>query len=249
MTEENWRFMNLNRIIFLLIIIFLVTKGLFAQGCKVKVNIYTDLPSSKIYLDTILIGKGNAEIDLDKGVYHLTVMEESDRWNAKSFIDTLKIIECRDTTIKFYFKSEVYLQTDPSDVYVYNYKELIGHTPMFISESTDSMLLKKPGYQERTITAFDLNKDEIIKMNFTGKVKAESFLQRNSFKILVAGIVALGSVSAYYKIKADNNFDKFQSTGEQKFLDLTHKFDLISGITFGALQINFGILIYNFLFD
>jgi hypothetical protein len=120
---------------------------------------------------------------------------------------------------------------------------------MFISESTDSILLKKPGYQERTITAFDLNKDEIIKMNFTGKVKGESFLQRNSFKILVAGIVALGSVTAYYKIKADNNFDKFQSTGEQKFLDLTHKFDLISGITFGALQINFGILIYNFLFD
>ena len=44
-------------------------------------------------------------------------------------------------------------------------------------------------------------------------------------------------------------FDEYQIVGDPALLDQTDKYDLISGITFTALQINFGLIIYLFLTD
>lgn len=238
--------MNLNKKIFF---ILLLAINIYGQDCKANLHIKTDLPSSKIYIDTSLIGKGNADIQLTKGKYHIVVMEESDRWNAKTFSDSITIKNCNDTTLSYTFKSQSYLDTEPQDVYVYKDSELIGHTPMFLPINTRQIILKKQGYAEKLINAQNLERNEKIKLTFMGEIKSQNFLEQNIFKILVGGIVALGGVSAYFKIKADNNFDEYQTTNEKFYLDRTHKFDLISGITFGALQVGFGFLIYYFLSD
>jgi hypothetical protein len=240
--------MNLNSRIFFVILPFLAF-NLYAQDCKANLHIKTDLPSSKIYIDTALVGRGSVDIEIAKGDYKIVVMEDSDRWDAKSFTDSMNINNCNDTTLSYNFRSEIYLNTEPQDVYVYQDSELIGHTPLFLSLNAEKLILKKPGYEEKVIIPRNLRANEKIKLNFTGIVKGQSFFERNIFKILVGGIVALGGVSAYYKLKADNNFDQYQSTGEQYYLDQTHKFDLISGITFGALQVGFCFLIYHFLSD
>jgi hypothetical protein len=65
----------------------------------------------------------------------------------------------------------------------------------------------------------------------------------------VSSIVVLGGITAYYKIKADKRFDDYQATGDGALLNETRKYDLISGISFAALQVNFGFLIYYFLKD
>jgi hypothetical protein len=36
-------------------------------------------------------------------------------------------------------------------------------------------------------------------------------------------------------------------TGNDDYLRQTRRYDLISGITFGAVQVNFGLLLYYFL--
>ncbi len=240
--------MNSNKKIFLIILLLLAI-NLHAQDCKANIHIKTDLPFSKIYVDSSLVGKGNSDIQLDKGKYHIVVMEESDRWNAKTFSDTINIADCNDTTLNYTFKSQTYLNTEPQDVYVYQDSELIGHTPMFLPLNAEKLILKKPGYEEKLVNAKSLINNEKIKLNFIGEIKGKTFFEQNVFKILVGGIVALGGVSAYFKIKADNNFDKYQSTENIYYLDQTHKFDLISGLTFGALQVGFGFLIYYFLSD
>ena len=177
------------------------------------------------------------------------VMEESDRWNAESHEDTLEITRCSDTTLIFNFRSEVYLNTDPQDAYVYQDSELIGHTPLFIPLNSEEVILKKPGFEDKIVKIRDLHADEKIPLNFRGEIKGKNFFEKNIFKILVGGIVALGGVSAYFKLKADNNFDEYQSSGDKYYLDQTHKYDLISGIAFGAVQVGFGFLIYYFLSD
>lgn len=231
------------------IIIFLLLPAVYlsAQNCKVKVGIKTDIPSSKIYLADSLIGRGNTDIELTMGEYHITVMDESDRWNAKAFNDTLRIENCSDTTLTYTFKSEVYLNTEPQDVYVYQDSELIGHTPLFLPINSEDIVLKKPGFEDRSLPPDELASGTKIILKFNGEPVNKSFFERNIFKILVGSIVALGGVTAYFKLKADNNFDKYLSSGDKYFLDQTNKYDLISGISFGALQVSFGFLIYHFL--
>ena len=240
--------MNLNKKILLFTFLPFFAVNIYAQNCKADLHVKTDLADSKIFIDDSLAGKGNADVEINAGKHYIVVMEETDRWNAKTFNDTINF-SCKDTTLEYYFKSEVYLDTDPQDVYVYKDSELIGHTPVLIPLKNENLILKKPGYSERTIKPVNINANEKIKLNFTGKQKEKTFFEKNIFKMLAGGIVALGGVSAYFKLKADNNFDRYQSTGKTYFLDLTHKYDLISGITFGALQVGFGFLLYYFLSD
>ena len=51
------------------------------------------------------------------------------------------------------------------------------------------------------------------------------------------------------KLEADKKFDDYLITGEQTLLDQTDRLDVISGISFVALQINFGLIVYFFLVD
>lgn len=240
--------MNLNKLILLLLLIVPVLY-LHAQECEASVKIKTDIPSAKIYINNNLVGNGNAEVKLGKGSYKIAVLEEADRWDSQSFEDTLRITSCNDTVLTYNFKAEVYLDTEPQDAYVYQDTALIGHTPLFIPLNTGSIILKKPGFEEKTVRVNELSRNEKVKLNFTGAKRGENFFEKNIFKILIGGIVAFGGVSAYYKLKADDNFDQYQFTGDQYYLNQTHKYDLISGITFGAVQVGFAFLIYYFLSD
>jgi len=87
----------------------------------------------------------------------------------------------------------------------------------------------------------------IFNRSFTNRSSNNSFLNSTMFKILIGTAVVIGGTSAYYKHRADENFDQYNLSGDKTYLDKTHKYDLISGIAFGALQINFGILVYYFL--
>jgi hypothetical protein len=240
--------MNLNKIILLLLLIASAL-NVYAQECKAGIQIKTDLPSAKIYINTKLAGTGSTETELEKGFYHIVVMEETDRWNSQSFEDTLEITDCSDTVLNYHFNSKVFLNTDPQDVYVYHDSSLIGHTPLFLSVNSGRILLKKTGFEEKTLNVRDIRNTDKIKLNFIGEKRGENFFEQNIFKILVGGIIAVGGVSAYFKIKADDNFDQYQLNGNQYYLDQTHKYDLISGIAFGAVQVGFGFLIYYFLSD
>lgn len=237
--------MNLNRII--LILFILAVSELSAQECKAKIAVSTDRASSVIYINHNFVGNGNVTIELDPGRYYLTVTRDPEGWNSQAFYDTLNIHSCIDTTISFSFNKQVYLNTEPQDVYVYQDSLLIGHTPLFLPLNTSAVSLKKSGYESKEIIPMDLKSYNLIKLNFIGEKKAESFFEKNIFKVLVGGIVALGGVTAYFKLKADDNFDQYQMTGDKYYLDQTHKFDLISGVAFGVLQLGFGYLIYHFL--
>jgi len=87
----------------------------------------------------------------------------------------------------------------------------------------------------------------IFNKSFTNGSSNNSFLNSTLFKILIGTAVVIGGTSAFYKHRADENFDQYNLSGDKTYLDKTHKYDLISGIAFGALQINFGILVYYFL--
>ena len=84
---------------------------------------------------------------------------------------------------------------------------------------------------------------------YINKNKTENFFSSSTFKILIGSAAVLGSVAAYFKIKADRKYDDYLQTKNRSTLDEVDRLDLYSGIAFGLLQINFGYLIYKFLTD
>lgn len=230
----------------LLSFLFIFTAA--AQDCKSKVNIKTDLDNSLIYINNKLAGNGNLSAELGKGIYDITVMTSGKEWESEIFNDTLLISNCgEDTSLVYLFKNQFYLNSDPQDAEVLIGDSLIGYTPLFISTEISQLTLQKLNYESRQISKKDFTGGSIIRLNFTGGEEGKRFYERPLFKYLIGGIVVFGAATAYFKIKADNAFNDYQKTQKQSSLDNTHRYDLISGITFGALQINLGILIYHFL--
>ncbi|MGE5365063.1 MAG: hypothetical protein ACM3SM_13115 [Bacteroidota bacterium] len=86
-------------------------------------------------------------------------------------------------------------------------------------------------------------------VDFSRVVKKESFFKTHMFKILTGSAVLLGGIAAYYKQRADKEYDKYIETGKKEYLDRTNSLDTVSGVAFGTLQLNFGALIYFFLTD
>ncbi len=257
MTVES-RLMKLSsRILFISLMIALESCIAFAQGCKTKVEIKTFPDSLNIFLNSNFIGRGTVEIKLTKGKYVISAKESPIIWDAKTISDTLTITGCshsdqfsgKDTSINFDFSKQVYLNTEPQDAYVYKSDSVIGFTPLIIPLSDDSLTLTKPGFLSKSFLVTSKYNDDIIKLNAISQPEHTNFFAGQVFKILVGSIVVLGAATAYFKLKADDRFSQYKNTGDQTFLNETRTNDLISGITLGALEINFGILMYYFLSD
>lgn len=76
-----------------------------------------------------------------------------------------------------------------------------------------------------------------------------NFIDTDLFLILVGSAVALGATSAYFKLESDKYYDKYLKTNDKQHLNKVDDYDLYSGLALGALEINFGFLIYKFLTD
>jgi len=222
----------------------------FAQDCNAKLKIISDMDEVSIYINNKYAGNtANFETDVEPGIYTVKVMENSNKWNAKSFSDTIEVADCSEFTLNYYFNDEILLDTDPQDVYVFCNDSLIGYTPLYVNQNINSLLLEKPDYLSKEITIDDIYLNEKIKLDFIGEKNDGSFYGSTVFKVLIGTAIALGAATAYFKLEADNRFEEYKITGDPELLNQTDRLDIISGISFVALQINFGLIIYLFLSD
>src|SRR5690606_12850649 len=126
---------------------------------------------------------------------------------------------------------------------------IIGYTPIRLPLSLKEVHLSRNNYSSENINLHNVPVQPRVKLNFLGTENDEPFIHSTLFKILIGSAVALGATAAYFKIEADNNFDKYTETRQSVYLENTDQYDLYSGLAFGALQINFGVLLYLFLIE
>ena len=240
----------LNKIVLSFLVFFFLTSEYFAQDCLAELIIESDIEGVEIFINNRSVGVGSPfSIKLETGDYVITVNENSDRWDAGSFTDSLHITNCNDIKLNYYFRSEVLLDTEPQNVSVFSNDSLIGFTPLFIPIDLEKITLQKPGYLEKEALPDEIYSSHKITLNYIGEEQKESFFEGTLFKLLVGSAVLLGASTAYVKLEADKKFDEYLITGDKELLDQTNKLDVISGATFVAMQINFGFILYLFLTD
>jgi hypothetical protein len=240
----------LNKIFFTFLLFFLFTAEYYPQDCLAELIIESDIEYVEIFINNISVGVGSRfSIELENADYVVTVNENSDRWDARSFTDTLHISNCNKIKLNYNFRSEAFLNTDPQNVSVSKEDSLIGFTPLFIPTDLEKVYLQKPGYLAKEVLPDEIYSSQKIILNYVGEEKKESFFEGTLIKVLVGSAVLLGASTAYFKLEADKKFDEYLITGDREILDQTNRFDVISGVTFVAMQINFGFIIYLFLTD
>lgn len=242
--------MMMNKYIQISVIIFVAVISLRAQSEIHNVTIQTNNESALIYVDDSLVGAGNSTLTLSGGEHLIKVKLAQREWGTQIIKDTLSIsYETGDIVRKYNFEKLYYLDTNPQDVTVYKNKKLVGHTPLFIKNGVEFVSLAKKDYTPQNLKLSEITGHKKVNLDFIGKPPTESFIDSPWFKVLLGTAVALGATAAHYKIQADNQYDQYLDTSDKKYLDQTDKYDLYSGFAFGALQINFGVLIYILLND
>jgi len=218
----------------------------FAQEYKARIIISSDSDAAEYFINGEMAGKGNSiVIEKDTGSFIIKAVEGEGLWNPVVITDSIKINEYRDYVLNYNFDSKTLLRSDPEDAYVYRNDSLLGNTPLFIDKQSGVIKLKKHGYED--MSAEIANLQGVLKLKTSGMGNYESFYKRNLFKYMIGGLIILGGTTAYFKLKADDKFGQYELTGDDKLLRETRRYDLISGITFGALQINIGLILYYFL--
>jgi hypothetical protein len=104
MMMESWRLMSLTKI--LLIIFYLNTSSLISQNCISRLIVTSDFNSVNIFInDSLVSTDGNFSGELENGIYILIADELSDRWNSKTYVDTIIIEDCRTIELNYKFRN------------------------------------------------------------------------------------------------------------------------------------------------
>lgn len=224
--------------------------SVYPQECKAKLFIDVDVEEAKLFVNDTYIGIGNKfTTELDTGNHTIYLTDNLWKWNSKSVRDTIQISDCRDINLNYTLNKKIIFNTIPQDVNVFKEDSLFGFTPLLMEEREGEYLLKKPDYKSMNITMQEIDAGTTPQLEFIGEIKGESFYESTMFKVLVGAALALGATTAYFKLEADKSFDEYQITGDPAELEKTDKYDVISGVTFVALQIDFGLILYLFLTD
>jgi hypothetical protein len=200
-------------------------------------------------LDNKYLGTGIVKAEISKGKHILYIKENKFNWDAEEIRDTINMEECIDKELFFQFRNKIFISGKPQDTEIYVKDSLIGNTPLNLSSTISEISLRHNGYKEKDLSINKFTASENYDLVNIYKANNKDYLKTNIFKILVGSAIIFGGTAAYFKLKADNNYDEYNSNNIQSYLDKTHKYDMISGIAFGALQINFAALIYFFLTD
>ena len=230
-------------------IILLFATVIFAQEKKNNVFIYSNEPNSSIYINDQIFGLDSVSTFLQPGSYIITLKKDIYEWNSDIISDTILVIDNTVLRESYSFKNKIYLETSPEDAYIKIGDKKIGHSPLFLNPEIKQINLSKPGFQSKIYDIKTGVPEQNVELKFVGTEQKQLFRNTPWFKVLLGTALVLGGTAAYYKIEADNNYDRYLETNDQQYLDKTDSYDTISGLAFGVLQINFGFILYYLLSD
>lgn len=155
--------------------------------------------------------------------------------------------------------NQITINSFPPNADVFDSSGLIGKTPLFVPkiQIKSPIVLKKNGFNDLEIgdlsarSVFELKPVSLSDQNSYRIDKNNWFRSADDNKILIAvtGIVASGIVAAYFKLEASNNYRRYNETKDPLYSDKTSKYDTISAVGLGGVQVSLLYLTYLLLWE
>lgn len=231
-----------------IVLLTIISFAMFAQdSCKVKLTVNVNKNDAVVFLNGDEIGKGNISIEIERGKHELVIMQSAERWGSEVITDSIEVNNCdKPINLDYTFKQTTIVNSLP-DAALFKGDSLLGYTPIQIPLTFRNLTLQKNNYRNETIQLKETSIQPKANLNYVGNGKQGAFIESTLFKVLIGSAVAFGAAAAYLKLEADKKFDKYIETRDTDYLDQTDTLDLFSGLALGALEINFGALLYFFL--
>jgi len=248
--------------IFLILSVFLICH---AQEKKTILTIESIPDQVQIRINSVLVGNTPiTNYEVNSGYITIeAISNQAGIWNNHNIVQEIFTTPGQDTTIIIQFPKMIKINSVPFHAKLLVNNQSIGLTPVSVDFNQyrgKEFLLEKTGYksfrfilqnqtsQLYTLEPLDLATIDEENSSFTYGL----FHSRMKTKFLfLTGTVVTHWLAFYFKNLADDNFEKYSTTGNpalmQKYWDNTQKYDRWSDITLGVSYAFLGGLIYTVL--
>ncbi|MGK9369567.1 hypothetical protein ACSSWA_11755 [Melioribacter sp. Ez-97] len=227
------------------IILLAIAVTIKAQQELYEVKIIAEYSGAAIYVDDRPVGRGSVLIKLSGGKHVVSILESPIIWNGIMISDTIAVDDNSAHTFKYKLPAAAFIDSNPQDASVRINDKLTGYTPIRIYCFEDDVIAVSRKGSERRF--YGIKDRAFVNFDLTPARLKKAFPETTEFKLLITSSVLLGGIAAYFKLKADNLYDDYVSTGDNALYEKVNRYDIYSGVAFGLLQINFGYLFYKLL--
>jgi hypothetical protein len=250
--------------IWIVLILFLCSFSR-SQNNSATISIYSSPNDAQIRINTVIVGTTPLEkLKVDSGLLEIeAIAKESGIWNTNNIKINIYLFANQDTSIQINFPTFIMINSIPYHAKLLHDNSLLGLTPISIDYNKyrgKELLLEKNGFksfrfllEKHQSEVFPLEPIDLSPGESESPSFAYSLLHSNvkSKFLFLTGTVVTHWMSFYFKNLADNNYDKYQSTGNpalmEKYWSNTQKYDRWSDITLGVSYAFLGGLIYTVL--
>jgi hypothetical protein len=241
--------------------------SLSAQTGKRGVLSVSSVPAgAEVFLDSTFLGTAPLRVDsIPVGKYRLRLAYPTARsWNAFERTEEAEISEESETYFNYSIGSIVMVNTDPPLATVFHHRQPLGVTPLYhrsgVRLSGDLMIVKE-GYKEVVLplrpdqisyelirlTPLDGRSSNLPEVFNSNDPRDRS--DRWGAYFAGASMVGSGVLAAYWKDRANRDYDLYLRTGDNGLRESTRRLDRHSAIALTISHLSFAILTYLLLSD
>jgi len=250
---------------FIIFLILSFSMICMAQEKKATLTIESIPDKVQVRINSVLVGTTPIKnYEVDAGYITIeSISNEAGVWNNNNIVQEIFTIPGQDTTLVIVFPKMIKVNSIPFHAKLLVNNQILGLTPMSVDFNQyrgKEFLLEKSGYksfrfilekqssQLYTLEPLDLASRDEESSSFTYGLLHSRMKTKFLF---LTGTVVTHWLAFYFKNLADDNFEKYSTTGNpalmQKYWDNTQKYDRFSDISLGISYAFLGGLIYTVL--
>ncbi len=227
-----------------------------------RISIRSLPPGAGVFLDSVYAGRTPLDrLTLRSGDHNLLVFFPTPYdWNAFVQSKSFHLEPGGEWESTFEFGTVLSLHTVPSGASVFFQGSEIGRTPLFYRSNSalhGTFTVSHEGFTTETIAMQNLPRVIRLIPEEGRPLSSELFVEYPSDQTprrwtsigSAVGMVASGVAAAYFKDKANREFDRYSSTGNSAHLSATQRYDRFSLISLIVTQITFALLTYSLLME
>jgi hypothetical protein len=221
------------------------------------ISVTSNMPDVVVYIDSSMIGTtpiGYNNVSEGRHILRF-VHPNAKSWYRPAISETLAVHAGDRITRTITFPFVYHITSEPYGATIWQNDSLLGYTPYFLMSASNTGMVKisKEGYDEVAVSLPQEEGELHCELrsriaDASNKISPVLSFERSKSLTPVyaasATAIVSGTVSAYFKIKADAYYNNYLQSGDITLLDKIHRYDRISGAALISSELSVLVLSY-----